>query len=204
MAYFAGMDKPTWRLHSAILHNDTAEITAAIAEGANVNHIFPDGQTFLRRAISNQCFDCALLLINNGALLKLNYKNSTPFIIDLMHYYSYVYTVNQQHIRDHPAHVAPAERSIMRWKVFFIDILNLLPPNQLKVRDDTGMTPYMHAVNLNLPEEIKEEILIRTEHNPLNRNIYGKRTINHMPTGAAGGKRRKTRRNRRNRRSTRR
>jgi hypothetical protein len=201
MALFVGMDELTRRLHMAVLQNNIAEIKTAIAEGANVNHIYPNGNTFLREAISQQCFECAILLINNGLVPKLNYKSSTPFIIELMHYYSYVYSVNSN---PHPAHAASAKRSLMHWKAFFVEILNMLPPNQLKVRDDTGMTPYMHAVRLNLPEEIKEEILIKTEHNPLNRNIYGRRSINYMPRGAAGGKRRKSRRSRRNRHSTRR
>ncbi len=199
--YEAGMDEPTRRLHHAVYQSNPAKITAAIAEGANVNHIYPNGDTFLRISVAHQCFDCAILLMNSGIVPKLNYKSSTPFIIELMHYYSHSYRVSK---KPHPAHAASSERGLTRWKAFFIEILNMLPPDQLKVRDDTGMTPYMHAVQLDLPEEIKEEILIRTEHDPLNRNIYGRRAINYMPRDTAGGKRRKTKRNRRSRRSTRR
>ncbi len=185
------MAAPDHQLFTALLNKNVNAMRLAIEDGANVNLIRGDGTSLLWVALAQiHCEECAILLVDAGCRKYKERMRDVPFFIQILSDYILLHNIN------------PVREFLDN---FIHHLLNTLTPAELKVRDSTGLTPYMYAVRLPMPEELKEEIRIRTGALATNKNIYGRTSNNYKKIKererAAGGKRRKTRRNRRNRRS---
>jgi hypothetical protein len=130
--------------------------------------------------------ELAIFLIDKGAR-TINVNDPEPFLIQAIYQFR---KLQKREKRE-------AYTDVIRY------ILTVLSPDELQMRSTTGQTPYMVAIQQNLPEDLIEEIRIATNAQPTNKNIY-KRTANNyrsfknhppmMPASLPGGRRRKTRR----------
>jgi ankyrin repeat protein len=64
-------------LFYAARHSDSAVLQFLIEHGANVNHADMKGKTPLYNAIKNRKFECAVMLLNNGAKADLSVNGKT-------------------------------------------------------------------------------------------------------------------------------